>query len=66
MVQFPMSFGAKELMMHLAGADVGRDVVSCTRAAFSFGINLSIQVKQVLVVALCLLVGAVCGHVNRA
>jgi hypothetical protein len=66
MVQFPMPFGAEDLIMHSAGADVGRDVVSCTRAAFSFGIILSIQVKRVLVVALCLLVGAVCGHVNRA
>ncbi|WP_396440262.1 hypothetical protein [Limnohabitans sp.] len=66
MVQFPMPFGAKKLKMCFAGADAGRDVVSCTRAAFSFGIILSIQVKRVLVVALCLLVGAVFGHVKRA
>jgi hypothetical protein len=46
MVQFPMPFGAKDLMMHFAGADVGRDVVSCTRTAFSFDPILSIQVKR--------------------
>jgi hypothetical protein len=46
MVQFPMSFGAKGLIMQPAGADVGEDVVSCTRAAFSFGPILSIQVAQ--------------------
>ena len=45
MVQFPMPFGGKNLIMLFAGADVRRDIVSCTRTAFSFGIILSIQVK---------------------
>jgi hypothetical protein len=66
MVQFPMPFGAEGLMMHSAGADVGRDVVSCTRTAFSFGPSCLYKLNRVLVVAFYLLVGAVFGHVKRA
>jgi hypothetical protein len=66
MVQFPMSFGAKDPMMRFAGADVGRVVVSCTRTAFSFGPSCLYKLNRVLVVAFYLLVGAVFGHVNRA
>jgi hypothetical protein len=50
MVQFPIPFGANGMIMHTAGADVGRDVVSRTRTAFSFGPIMSIQVERLFVV----------------
>jgi hypothetical protein len=66
MVQFPMPFGAECLMMHFAVRMLGEMLFPARGQLCLLASSCLYKLNGVLVVALCLLVGAVFGHVKRA